>query len=111
MAQSAVSRHLDQRAGTLLPGPDYLPWARAMTGVVASYPFLVQRLHEWSLFRAVTLRQSWSPDALTGASNWLQLKIAADPGATTAALILAEAGRTKRIRNAARATVARKSRS
>jgi hypothetical protein len=111
MAQSAVSRHLDQRAGTLLPGPQYLPWARAMTGVVASYPFLVQRLHEWSLFRAVTLRQSWSPDALTGASNWLQLKIAADPGATTAALILAEAGRTKRIRNAARAAVARKSRS
>jgi hypothetical protein len=80
MAQSAVSRHLDQRAGTLLPGPQYLPWARAMTGVVASYPFLVQRLHEWSLFRAVTLRQSWSPDALTGASKLASAQDRRRPG-------------------------------
>ena len=111
MAQSAVCRHLDQRAGTLLPGPEYAPWAQAMAGIVAPYPFLAQRLHEWTLFRAVTLRQSWSPDALTGASNWLQLKIAAGPGTTEAAVILAEAGRTKRIRNTARAAVARKNRS
>lgn len=110
MAQSAVCRHLDRRAGTLLPGPDYMPWAQAMAGVVASRPFLAERLHEWSLFRAVTLSQSWSPDALTGASNWLQLKVATGPGTTEAAAILAEAGRTKRIRNAARAAVTGKNR-
>jgi hypothetical protein len=79
MAQSAVLRHLDQRASTLIRGPDYMPWAQAMASAVAPRPFLLQRLHEWSLLRAVTLGQPWSPDALAEASNWLQLKIAERP--------------------------------
>ena len=107
MAQSAVLRHLDRRASTLIQGPDYMPWAQAMTNVVASRPFLLQRLHEWSLFRAVTLGRPWSPDALTQASNWLQLKIAGSAGSTEAVVILAQAGRTKRIRNTARASLTR----
>jgi hypothetical protein len=108
MAQSAVLRHLDRRAGILIQGPDYMPWARAMASIVASRPFLLQRLHEWSLFRAVTLGQPWSPDALAEASNWLQLKVAESPGTSEAAVILAQAGRTKRIRNTARAALTRK---
>jgi hypothetical protein len=107
MAQSAVLRHLDRRASTLIQRPDYMPWSRAIASVVASRPFLLQRLHEWSLFRAVTLGQPWSPDALTQATNWLQLKIAESPGTTEAAVLLAQAGRTKRIRSTARATLAR----
>jgi hypothetical protein len=107
MAQSAVLRHLERRASTLIQRPDYMPWAQGMANVVASRPFLLQRLHEWSLFRAVTLGQPWSPDALTQASNWLQLKIAESPGTTEAAVILVQAGRTKRIRNTARATLTR----
>jgi hypothetical protein len=108
MAQGTVLRHLDRRASTLIQRPDYLPWAQAMASVVASRPFLLQRLQEWSLFRAVALGQPWSFDALTQASNWLQLKIAESPGTTEAAVILAQAGRTKRIRSTALATVARK---
>jgi hypothetical protein len=107
MAQSAVLRHLERRAGTLIQRPDYMPWAQGMANAVASRPFLLQRLHEWSLFRTVTLGQPWSPDALTQASNWLQLKIAESPGTTEAAVILVQAGRTKRIRNTARATLTR----
>ena len=68
----------------------------------------LQCLHEWSLFRAVTLGQPWSPDVLTRASSWLQLKVAQSPGATEAAVIFVQAGRTKRIRNIARATLTRK---
>jgi hypothetical protein len=105
-----VLTHLDRRARTLIQGPDYMPWAQAMANCVASRPFLLQRLHEWSLFRAITLGRPWSPDALTGASNWLQLKIAESPGTTEAAVILAQAGRTKRIRNAATATLTRENR-
>jgi hypothetical protein len=109
MAQGAVLSHLDRRAGTLIQGPGYLPWAHAMGSAVASRPFLLQRLHEWSLFRAVTLGQAWSPGALAGASNWLQLKLAESPGTTEAAEVLAHCGRTKRIRNTARAAVNRNS--
>jgi hypothetical protein len=110
MAQSAVLRHLDRRAGALVQAPDYMPWAQAVASVVASRPFLLQRLHEWSLFRAVTLGQPWSPGAVAGASNWLQLKIAESPGTGEATVILVQAGRTKRIRNTARAALTRKNR-
>ncbi|MGW9399527.1 hypothetical protein [Streptomyces sp. NPDC055642] len=74
------------------------------------HPFLAQGLREWSVFRAVTLKLPWQPDDLLAASNWLQLKTAA--GTNTEAIeILAEAGRTKRIRNTARAGLSHRSES
>ncbi|WP_406109806.1 hypothetical protein OG698_44310 [Streptomyces sp. NBC_01003] len=101
MARSAVLRYLDSRAADLHSGPAYESWATKMTQATARYPFLTRRLHGWSLFRAVTLRQSWRPDALLDSSDWLQRKTA--EASNAAALeILAARGRTKRIRNAAR---------
>ncbi|WP_369148999.1 hypothetical protein [Streptomyces sp. R44] len=110
MAQSAVLRHLDRRAAVLYPGPAYEGWAQAMTRATIDHPFLAQRLREWSLFRAVTLKLPWQPDDLLASSNRLQLMAAA--GTNTEAIgILAEAGRTKRIRNAAKATLSHRSES
>jgi hypothetical protein len=100
MAQSAVLRHLDRRAANLHTGPAYEGWAQAMAQVTIDRPFLAQRLREWSLFRAVTLNLPWQPDDLLASSNWLQLKTAAGTN-TEATEILAEAGRTKRVRNTA----------
>jgi hypothetical protein len=101
MAQSAVLRHLDRRAAGLYPGPAYEGWAQAMTQGTIDHPFLAQRLREWSLFRAITLKLPWQPEDLLASSNWLQLKTAA--GTNIEAIeILAEVGRTKRIRNTAR---------
>ncbi|MEU1203305.1 hypothetical protein ABZ446_44910 [Streptomyces sp. NPDC005813] len=101
MAQSAVLRHLDRRAAGLYPGSAYEGWAQMMTRATVGHPFLAQRLREWSLFRAVALKLPWQPDDLLASSNWLQLKTAA--GTNTEAIeILAEAGRTKRIRHTAR---------
>jgi hypothetical protein len=108
MAQSAVVQHLDRRAGDFYPGPAYEPWATSMAQVTAPHAFLVQRLHEWSLFRAVTLGQPWHADALLDSSNWLQLKAAAASN-TDAVRVLAERGRTKRIRNAAKTHLQRHS--
>ncbi|OKI99175.1 hypothetical protein [Kitasatospora sp. CB01950] len=110
MAQSAVLRHLDRRAAGLYPGPVYQGWVQAMTQATLDHPFLAQRLREWSLFRAVTLKLPWQPDDLLASSNWLQLKTAA--GTNTKAIeLLAEAGRTKRIRNTAKATLSHRSES
>ena len=108
MAQSAVLRHLDRRAGDLYPGSAYDLWATSMAQVTAPRPFLAQRLQEWSLFRAVTLGQPWHPDALIDSSNWLQLK-AATASNTDAVRLLAEQGRTKRIRNTATTNLQRHS--
>ncbi|MEU8756684.1 hypothetical protein AB0C88_40025 [Streptomyces chartreusis] len=101
MAQSAVTRHLDRRATDLHHGPGYEPWAASMAQVVIGHPFLARRLQEWTLFRAITLSQSWSTDALLGSSDWLQLK-AATAANTDAVELLAERGRTKRIRRLSR---------
>ncbi|WP_328752926.1 hypothetical protein OHT57_45965 [Streptomyces sp. NBC_00285] len=110
MAQSAVLRHLDRRAAALYPDPAYEGWAQAMTQATIDHPFLAQRLREWSLFRAIMLKLPWQPENLLASTNWLQLKTAV--GTNTEAIeILAEAGRTKRIRNTARITLNHRSES
>lgn len=101
MAQSAVVRHLDRRAADLCPGPAYEPWAQSMARTTSGYPFLERRLREWTLFRAITLGLPWQQDALVESSDWLQRKVAVALNADALAL-LAEHGRTRRIRNAAR---------
>ncbi|MFE2537362.1 hypothetical protein [Streptomyces sp. NPDC059371] len=106
MAQSAVLRHVDRRAEDLHLGPAYEAWAQAMAQVVGGRPFLIRRLEEWSLLRAIRLGLPWLPDDLLVASNWLQLKTAATSGTavgsgTAAFEVLAEGGRTRRIRNTA----------
>lgn len=104
MARSAVLRHLDRRAAELHAGPAYEPWASVLTQAVVHDAFLTRRLREWSLLRAVTLRLPWQQDDLLASSDWLQLRTAADPGTSTEALeLLADRGRTKRIRATARA--------
>ncbi|MFC1415599.1 hypothetical protein [Streptacidiphilus cavernicola] len=108
MAASAVLRHLDHRASALHLGPDYVPWAEMMTQATTGSPFLGQRLHEWSLLRAVALGQPWHPDTLLGSSNWLQLTMATTSN-TDAVSLLAEQGRTKRIRSTAKTTLQRHS--
>ncbi|MFF6949178.1 hypothetical protein ACFZAD_11030 [Streptomyces iakyrus] len=107
MAEAAVVRHLDRRAAQLWPEPAWEEWAATVGRVVSRRPFLVRRLKEWSLFRAVCLRLPWNSEDLLASSDWLQLKAAAgaDPDALD---ILAEGGRTKRIRNTARVSRARR---
>jgi hypothetical protein len=100
MAQSAIVRHIDRRAADLCPGPAYEPWAQSMTRATSGYPLLERRLREWTLFRAITLGLPWHPHSLTESSDWLQRKTAAAPNPDALAL-LAEHGRTRRIRNAA----------
>ena len=101
MAQSAVLRHLDRRATDLLLGPAFQPWTDSMTPVTRRHPLLARRLQEWSLFRAIMLGQPWHPAALLESSDWLQRKVAGT-SRTEALGLLAESGRTKRIRNTAR---------
>ncbi|MER7910055.1 hypothetical protein [Streptomyces sp. NPDC096068] len=71
-----------------------------MTEATADRPFLVRRLRERSLFRAVTLGLPRWPDDLLASSDRLQLKTAAGTNAE-AVEILAELGRTRRIRDTA----------
>jgi hypothetical protein len=70
-------------------------------GVQTRALFPARRLREWALFRAITLSLPWHPDALLESSDWLQRKTAAASNIDALA-ILAERGRTRRIRNTTR---------
>jgi hypothetical protein len=104
MAGAAVVQHIDRRARDLHLGHAFELWAETMTRATAGHPFLVRRLQEWSLFRAIMLGQPWDPAALLESSGWLQRKIAATPG-HEALQLLADSGPSKRIRNTARASL------
>lgn len=103
VADSAVSRHLDRRAADLLTDPHYPAWAAAMTEVIAGRDFPARRLREWTMLRALAVGGAWTAEDLTGASNWSQHMAATGRFAVPAEALglLAEEGRTRRIRNAA----------
>ncbi|GGT43110.1 hypothetical protein [Streptomyces purpureus] len=104
MAESAVTRHLDRRATELLADPEFPVWTASMGDTVARFPFLTRRLAEWSLFRAVSATGGhWEPGALIAATDWLQRKVSEHSASPQALRTLAEHGRTRRVRNAARA--------
>jgi len=102
MANSAVCEYLDRRAAELLKDPGYPSWCLDMTGPVAVDDFSKRRLGEWTLLRAMTLSEPWDAGNLLAASNWLQLHTAEKSSAMTPLGILAEGGRTRRIRNIAK---------
>jgi hypothetical protein len=98
MAESAVVRHLDRRAEGLCRGPEFSGWVAAMDPVLDRYPFAAQRLREWTLFTAITLAQPWRAEEVIAASDWLQRKVAESGISPAASAVLAEAGRTRRVR-------------
>uniref|UniRef100_A0AAU3HQM4 Uncharacterized protein n=1 Tax=Streptomyces sp. NBC_01393 TaxID=2903851 RepID=A0AAU3HQM4_9ACTN len=101
MANSAVCDYLDRRAAELLTDPGYPAWRLEMTGLVGVDDFSTRRLDEWTLLRAMTLNEPWDTENLLAASNWLQLRTAEKFSGVTVLEVLAESGRTRRIRNIA----------
>ncbi|MEU6026343.1 hypothetical protein ABZ825_04880 [Streptomyces tauricus] len=103
MAHSVVVRHIDRRAAELLAHSRFTTWADTLTGIIAEHDFLTRRLREWSLVRAIALGDRWGPEDLTTASDWCQRTVTTGQIATSpeALALLAEQGRTRRVRNAA----------
>ncbi|MFJ8478076.1 hypothetical protein [Kitasatospora sp. NPDC094011] len=101
MASGAVGEYLDRRAAGLLTSPEFPDWIRELTAAAAADGFAVRRLREWALLRAMTLGEPWEEERLRTASNWLQLRAAGTCPATACLTVLAEGGRTRRIRTLA----------
>lgn len=109
MASNAVVRHLDRRAAALLTGDRFAAWVHFMTGLTDEQPFLRRRLDEWTRLRTVVLDQAWTAEELTTGSDWLQRAVVDTPTAVPpeALRLLAERGRTRRVRAAARTRLSR----
>ncbi|MEU9234447.1 hypothetical protein [Streptomyces subrutilus] len=102
MACAAVLRHIELRSVELLREPEYTAWEQGLAQVVAGHPYVVRRLSEESLFRAIELDLPWTEMALREATDWLQRLVSHASTSPVALTILAENGRTRRVRNAAR---------
>ncbi|MET9470782.1 hypothetical protein [Streptomyces sp. NPDC002922] len=103
VADSAVGRHLDRRAADLLTDPRFTAWAQNLTEVIADRDFLARRLREWTLLRTIAQGKPWVAEELISASDWFQ-RVAATTQivpSPEALMLLAERGRTRRVRDAA----------
>lgn len=101
MARSAVIRHMERRSAELLREPGYSAWEQGLAHAVSGHPYLVKRLREESLFRAIELDLPWTEMALKESTDWLQRLVSHVSTSPKALAILAESGRTRRVRNAA----------
>lgn len=102
MARSAVVTHIDNRARQLLVEEGYSHWSAEMAAVIGKDEFLSRRLREWTLLRSITIDERWTADDITTASDWFQRLAAATTTSTEVLRLLAEQGRTRRVRAAAR---------
>ncbi|MFE9446570.1 hypothetical protein ACFYO2_48665 [Streptomyces sp. NPDC006602] len=98
MAQSAIVRHLDRRAALLLADEGFTAWARAMAEISAERELLTRRLREWTLLRSITVGEPWSSEEVTTGSDWFQRKAVEALSSPAVLTLLAEAGRTRRVR-------------
>ncbi|WP_405691485.1 hypothetical protein [Streptomyces sp. NBC_00057] len=98
MAQSAIVRHLDRHAAQLLADEGFTAWARAMAEISAEREFLARRLREWALLRSITLGEPWGLEEVTTGSDWFQRKAVETLPSPAVLTLLAEAGRTRRVR-------------
>ncbi len=109
MAESAVVTHLDRRAAQLLDDPRFPGWARALRGALGDHAFPARRLREWTLLKAISRGEPWSAEDLTAASDWCQRTAAQSLTSYEALTLLADAARTRRVRNSAAARLRRRS--
>lgn len=95
MAQSAVAKHLDNRAKQL-PGHRFAGWARTMATVLGEHEFLSRRLRERVLLRSVDDGRPWTTEDITAASDWCQRQAAETTTSEALPAFLAADGRTRR---------------
>lgn len=107
MAEAAVLGHLDRRAAALGDGQAFQIWSQQLAGVLQGRVLLEQRLREWSLIRDIDSGRAWNSADLVEASAWLQRHVAEHTASQEALTVLADQGRTRRIRNAANVRLGR----
>jgi hypothetical protein len=107
VAEAAVIGHLDRRAAALDHGESFTAWSRRIAGVLHTRALPERRLQEWTLLKSIDAAHPWSTTDLIEASDWLQHRIAEHTASRQALTVLADQGRTKRIRNTAQASLGR----
>lgn len=104
MAESAVGEHVERRAASR---EGFAEWAASIADLVAGHDFLTTRIAEWLVVLGVVDGRTDLVEAVIEASDWCQRTVVATVESDAVLRRLAEAGRTKRVRNAARQRLSR----
>jgi hypothetical protein len=106
MAVAAVLHHIDRRAASL-DDDRFTAWSAHMAEPVEGHDLLIQRLRDWAPLKPTNAGQPIDAVALADATDWLQRRVAETTTSSAALTILAQSGRTRRIRNTASIRVRR----
>ncbi|WP_433579558.1 hypothetical protein [Nocardia brasiliensis] len=101
MAEAAIVHHIDRRAAQLLTDDTFPDWAAHVAEVIDGRAFMARRLREWTLLRAISTGQAWTEEEILDASDWFQRKAAEITACLPVRTLLADRGRTRRVRAAA----------
>jgi hypothetical protein len=77
---------------------EFVEWSASILARVHDRSFVVRRIAEWRLFNALADRLVLQQELLD-ATDWLQRKVAAESNNIGALTLLADRGRTKRVRS------------
>jgi hypothetical protein len=100
MAVSAVLHHIDRRASGL-DDDQFAAWAARTAARVEGHDRLLRRVRDWTTLKEINAGQPIDGDALADATDWLQRTLAEMTTSSAALTILAESGRTRRVRDTA----------
>jgi hypothetical protein len=107
MAESVLASLVDSRAEQAGSAASFAAWAEPVLDAVGADGFIARRVREWGLFKAVQSGASVDREALADATNWLQRKVLEEADSAAILGVLAEVGRTKRLRNLAKTRAGR----
>jgi hypothetical protein len=97
MAESSVAMYID-RMGETSTTDSFELWTASQQGIFDASPFLNRRIQEWRLRRAARDGTFVDASDLVGSSDWLQRAVSEEATSTELLEVLANQGRTKRIR-------------
>ncbi|MBO0913959.1 hypothetical protein [Streptomyces laculatispora] len=69
-----------------------------MAEISAEREFLARRLREWTLLRSIAVGEPWGSEEVTTGSDWFQRKAVETLPSPAVLILLAETGRTRRVR-------------
>jgi hypothetical protein len=102
MREAAAVEFVKQRAQRHSSYQSFALWAESISGLVGDHEFLSRRIQEWSKLKWVMERGDIELNSLLESSEWFQRKLSEVADSAQTLRKLAEFGRTKRIRNAAK---------
>jgi hypothetical protein len=108
ISKTAVVKFVDDIATRATDPVEFQRWTAELIPEIYLFKaegnrrFLQYRIRDWTIYLTINAGQTPTPAELTDTTSWMQRKIAEESICLSVLTVLAESGRTKKIRNIAR---------